>query len=170
MKLAKLTALLFITCIFITGCDTSSDSPENLLNDNIIYDKDKNELYTFINKSLEGTTLILPKNSSEVGQINELDSNIIAFQKKEDTICCIGLKCLIGMGIATSIDAMVAGASLKLTNTPILLSILMIGIASFVMSMVGFWSGNFFKNLPSKCLEILGGVILIILALKAIWV
>lgn len=84
MKLAKLTALLFITCIFITGCDTSSDSPENLLNDNIIYDKDKNELYTFINKSLEGTTLILPKNSSEVGQINELDSNIIAFQKKED--------------------------------------------------------------------------------------
>lgn len=93
-----------------------------------------------------------------------------AFQKKEDTICCIGLKCLIGMGIATSIDAMVAGASLKLTNTPILLSILMIGIVSFVMSMVGFWSGNFFKNFPSKCLEILGGAILIILALKAVLV
>ena len=43
MKLAKLTALLFITCIFITGCDTSSDSPENLLNDNIIYDKERSD-------------------------------------------------------------------------------------------------------------------------------
>ena len=93
-----------------------------------------------------------------------------AFQEKEDTVCCIGLKCLIGMGIATSIDAMAAGVSLKLTNTPFLLSISMIGIASFVMSMLGFWSGNFFKNLPSKYLEIFGGTILVILALKAVLV
>ena len=91
-----------------------------------------------------------------------------AFQEKEDTVCCIGLKCLIGMGIATSIDAMAAGVSLRLTNTPLLLSIAMIGFASFGMSIIGFWSGNFFKQLPSKYLEISGGVILILLALKAI--
>ena len=84
MKLPKVAALLFIISILTTGCTTSNESPENLLNDNIVYDKSKNELYTFINKSLDGTTLILPENSSEVGQINELDSNIIAFQKKED--------------------------------------------------------------------------------------
>ena len=28
--------------------------------------------------------LLLPNNVSEVGEINEVDSNIIAFQKKED--------------------------------------------------------------------------------------
>ena len=84
MKLPKVAALLSIMCILTTGCEASSESPENLLNDNIIYNKSRNELYTFINKSLDGTSLTLPRNSSQVGQINELDSNIIAFQKKED--------------------------------------------------------------------------------------
>ena len=69
MKLQKVVALLFVfVSVFITGCETSSESPENLLSDNIIYDKSKNELYTFVNKSLDGTTLILPQNSSQVGQ------------------------------------------------------------------------------------------------------
>lgn len=93
-----------------------------------------------------------------------------AFQEKEETICCIGLKCLIGLGIATSIDAMAAGVSLKLTNTPLLISISMIGLASFFMSICGFWLGNSFKKLPSKYLEISGGIILILLAIKAILV
>ena len=81
MKLLKVAVLVFVMCIMTTGCDTSSDLPENLLDDNIVYDKGNSELYTFINKSLDGTTLVLPDNSSEVGQINEVDSNIIAFQK-----------------------------------------------------------------------------------------
>ncbi len=91
-----------------------------------------------------------------------------AFQQKEDAICCIDLKCLIGMGIATSIDAMAAGVSLKLTHSPFLLSVLLIGAFSFVMSLTGFWSGNFFKRLPSRYLEITGGVILIILGFKSL--
>lgn len=84
MKLLKIAALIFVICIMTTGCDTSNDLPENLLGDNIIYDKKNNELYNFINKSLDGTILVLPDNSSEVGQINDIDSNIIAFQKRED--------------------------------------------------------------------------------------
>ncbi len=84
MKLLKLAALAVIICVMITGCDTSSDSPENLLNDNIVYNKSKNELYNFVNQSLDGATLLLPGNSSEVGEINELDSNVIAFQQKQD--------------------------------------------------------------------------------------
>ena len=91
-----------------------------------------------------------------------------AFQKKEETVCCIGLKCLIGLGIATSIDAMASGVNLKLTNTPLFVSVIMIGIASFKMSLVGFWAGSFFKNLPTKFLEIFRGITLILLALKAV--
>lgn len=90
-----------------------------------------------------------------------------AFQEKED-ICCIDIKCLISMGIATSIDALASGVTLNLTNAPLLLSILTIGFASFFMSVCGFWLGNFFKKLPSLYLEILGGIILIILAIKAL--
>lgn len=84
MKLLKLTALAVAICLLSTGCNTGSDSPENLLNDNIVYSESKNKLYTFVNQSLDGTTLLLPNNVSEVGEINEVDSNIIAFQKKQD--------------------------------------------------------------------------------------
>ncbi len=89
------------------------------------------------------------------------------FEEKEQ-INCISLKCLISLGIATSIDALGAGVSLNLTKTPILLSFLIIGFMSFVMSLAGFWSGNFFKHLPSKFLAIAGGIILIFLAVKGV--
>ena len=48
------------------------------------------------------------------------------------------------------------------------LSTAIIGIASFIMSMTGFWSGNFIKHIPSKYLEITGGIILILLAIKSV--
>ena len=92
----------------------------------------------------------------------------LAFNPKEESIQCIGLKCLIGLGVATSIDALVSGATLRLTGTNLLIACIIIGIASFVMSVIGFWSGNFVKNMPSKYLEITGGVILILLAVKAV--
>ena len=92
-----------------------------------------------------------------------------AFNEKEANICCIDIKCLLGMGLATSIDALVSGISLNLTKTPLLLSVLMIGFMSFFMSVSGFWLGNFFKKLPSKYLEISGGLILIFLALRGLF-
>ena len=91
-----------------------------------------------------------------------------AFQPKEEKICCIGLRCLIGLGVATSIDALVSGVSLKLTGTSLLQSCLIIGTVSFAMSILGFWSGSFIKNIRPKYLEISGGAILILLALKAV--
>lgn len=91
-----------------------------------------------------------------------------AFKAKEEEIQCIGLKCLIGLGVATSIDALVAGSTLRLTETNLLVAGLMIGLMSFLMSMAGFWSGNYIKNIPSKYLEISGGIILILLALKSV--
>jgi len=93
---------------------------------------------------------------------------IEAFQPKADEVECIGFKCLMSLGLATSIDALVSGASIRLTHTNLLLSVTLIGLASFLLSVIGFWSGNFLKNLPSKYLEISGGVILILLAIKSI--
>lgn len=91
-----------------------------------------------------------------------------AFNEKEENLCCIDFKCLIGMGLATSIDALASGVNLNLTKTPLILSMLIIGFISFLMSISGFWLGNFFKKLPSKYLEISGGTILLLLALKNI--
>ncbi len=92
-----------------------------------------------------------------------------AFQEKEEKICCIDLKCLISMGLATSIDALASGVSLNLTRTPLIFSAFVIALMSFIMSLLGFWSGNFFKKLPAKYLEISGGIILILLTVKAVF-
>lgn len=92
-----------------------------------------------------------------------------SFIPKEEEIQCIGFKCLISLGIATSIDALVSGASIRLTHTNIIEASLIIGLMSFVMSLAGFWGGNYVKNIPSKYLEILGGMILILLAVKSLF-
>lgn len=92
-----------------------------------------------------------------------------SFQPKEKEVQCIGLKCLLGLGLATSIDALVSGASIRLTQTSLLISVMIIGIASFLMSIGGFYSGNFIKNIPSKFLEITGGLILVALAIKSLF-
>lgn len=92
-----------------------------------------------------------------------------SFQPKEKEVQCIGLKCLLGLGLATSIDALVSGASIRLTQTSLPISVMIIGIASFLMSICGFYSGNFIKNIPSKYLEITGGLILVALAIKSLF-
>lgn len=92
-----------------------------------------------------------------------------SFQPKEKEVQCIGLKCLLGLGLATSIDALVSGASIRLTQTSLLISVMIIGITSFLMSICGFYSGNFIKNIPSKYLEITGGLILVALAIKSLF-
>lgn len=92
-----------------------------------------------------------------------------AFEKRKEPICCINIKCLMTMGLATSIDALAAGASLNFSGTALLLPALIIGIVSFFMSLCGFWLGNSFKKFPSNFLEIMGGCILIALAVKSIF-
>lgn len=89
-------------------------------------------------------------------------------QKNEKPVCYIGLKCLITMGIATSIDALGAGVSLNFSGTKILIPVLIIASASFAMSLFGFWFGNMFRKFPAKYLEITGGIILCGLAVNAV--
>ena len=88
--------------------------------------------------------------------------------EEKPKITCIGLKCLITLSLATSMDALIAGTTIKLTSTNLLICCFMFGIFSFVMSETGFWLGNCIKNIPTKFLQIFGGIILIVLAFKAI--
>jgi putative Mn2+ efflux pump MntP len=92
----------------------------------------------------------------------------VFFDKDETPVCKIGLRCLILMGIATSIDALGAGVGLGLTETRIFLSVTLIGLMSFIMSLIGFWTGNKIEKIPSQHLKIFGGLILIGLAIKSL--
>lgn len=91
-----------------------------------------------------------------------------AFSAKNEGPNCIGLICLLLIGIATSIDAFSAGISLSLSGNHILKPALLITIITFVNSLLGFKLGMVLRNLPTKKLEITAGIILICLGLKAI--
>ena len=93
---------------------------------------------------------------------------IEAFQKREEKIICIDLKCLFLIGVATSIDAFSAGISFSLYGNHILKPALLIAAVTFINSNIGFYTGGKLKNLPSKYMEITAGILLLILGLKAI--
>lgn len=91
-----------------------------------------------------------------------------SFDKKDKTPNCIGLGCLILIGIATSIDAFSAGISLALCGNKILKPALIIALITFINSSFGFWFGGKCKKLPTQSMEIIAGLILIALGIKAI--
>ena len=93
-----------------------------------------------------------------------------SFKPKKAEIQCLDFNCLMCLGIATSMDALVSGASLRLLHANLAVSMFVIGITSFIMSLIGFWSGNKVKKLNSIVLEIIGGLILILLAFKALFI
>lgn len=91
-----------------------------------------------------------------------------ALEKNNNKVLCIDLKCLLGIGFATSIDAFSAGISLSLYGNSILGPALLIAVITFLNSNIGFWVGGKLKHLPTKILEIIAGVLLISLGVNAL--
>ena len=57
-----------------------------------------------------------------------------SFQVKKEEFQCIGLKCLLGLGVATSIDALAVGVSFAFLRVKLLSAVLFIGCITFVIS------------------------------------
>ena len=93
-----------------------------------------------------------------------------ALEKKEQVkICCIGFMCILGLAVATSIDAFGAGVSIRLLNENIFLPAFMIGLITFGLSVLGFTVANSLKKFPSKYIEIGGALLLFYLAIKSLF-
>lgn len=93
---------------------------------------------------------------------------IEAFDKEKEQQLCIDFKCLILVGIATSIDAFSAGITLSLFGNHILKPALLIAFVTFANSILGFALGGKLKHLPTKGLEVFAGLLLIALGVKAL--
>lgn len=89
--------------------------------------------------------------------------------KEEKIDCYLCFSYIMLVSIATSIDALGAGVSIAFTGTKILFPAIVIGVVTFINSLLGFWSGYVFKRFPTKNLEISSGVILILLAFKILF-
>ena len=73
---------------------------------------------------------------------------------------------LIGLAIATSIDALAAGLSLSVLKISILSTAAVIGIITFFLCFISVYLGHKWGKLCTFKLEIVGGIILIFLGCK----
>lgn len=78
----------------------------------------------------------------------------------------LDLKEMFILAIATSIDALAVGITFAFLQVPIVEAVSVIGITTFVISVIGVYVGNFFGNRYKKKAELAGGMILILIGLK----
>jgi len=94
----------------------------------------------------------------------------------EDECCCadFSFKVMLPLAVATSIDALAIGVTFAAKNCNftstltknIIFNIIIIGITTFVISVIGVKIGNVFGSRYKKRAEIAGGAILILIGLK----
>lgn len=91
-----------------------------------------------------------------------------AMKKDEDVTYnnSIGVKVMLVLAIATSIDALAVGITLAFLKTNIILAVALIGIITFAISVVGVKIGNIFGDKYEKKAELAGGLILIFIGTK----
>ena len=75
---------------------------------------------------------------------------------------------LFMLAIATSIDAFAIGCSFAFLNVNIWAAITLIGITTFVLSLIGVGLGHKFGTRYNKAATIAGGIVLILIGLKTL--
>ena len=91
-----------------------------------------------------------------------------ALSKEEGSIDDdVSFKTMVVLAVATSIDALAVGITFAfLQSNYIALSFLLIGIITFILSVIGVVIGNKFGNKYEKKAELAGGIILVVLGIK----
>ena len=84
----------------------------------------------------------------------------------EDENDNVDFKTMIVLAIATSIDALAVGITFAFFKINLLLAIAIIGITTFVISLLGVKIGNKFGSKYESKAEIAGGIVLILMGLK----
>jgi putative Mn2+ efflux pump MntP len=87
----------------------------------------------------------------------------------EEEIQKITNKVMLTLAIATSIDAMAAGFSLMLLDLHPLLSCALIGLATFMMSVLGVFIGRLTGTWLENKAEIFGGTVLVAIGFRILF-
>ena len=90
-----------------------------------------------------------------------------ALSKKEESANGdLDVKTMFLLAIATSIDALAVGVSFACIQVKLWSSVLIIGITTFLFSVLGVKIGNVFGSKYEKSAGVVGGIILILIGLK----
>ena len=90
------------------------------------------------------------------------------FHEEEETVCeyKMNYKELLILAIATSIDALAVGITFAFLQVNIWEAITIIGVTTFVLSIVGVYIGHRFGSKYEKGAQLAGGIILILIGVK----
>jgi putative Mn2+ efflux pump MntP len=81
---------------------------------------------------------------------------------------CTGYRCLMSLAVATSIDAFLIGSVLGLADVSLAVSVAWIGTITFLNSLIGCLLGNKAVGFLNQYARLMAGVILVVLAIKAL--
>ena len=88
---------------------------------------------------------------------------------KEESNDKVDFKTMFVLAIATSIDALAIGITFAFLKVNVLLATLLIGIITFVLSIIGVKIGNKFGDKYERKAEVIGGMILILMGIKILF-
>ena len=89
-----------------------------------------------------------------------------SFGKAEELNDDFGVKTMLLMAIATSIDALAVGITFAFLEVQILPAAGLIGVTTFLLSFVGIYIGNAFGARYKSRAELAGGIILVVIGVK----
>ncbi|MBQ7668510.1 MAG: manganese efflux pump [Clostridia bacterium] len=96
--------------------------------------------------------------------INMIKESLEATEEKQND--SVDVKTMLILAIATSIDALAVGVTFAFLKTNLMLSISIIGVTTFVLSLIAVKVGNAVGDKLKGKAELLGGIILIGIGLK----
>ena len=77
-----------------------------------------------------------------------------------------GFKVMLVLAVATSIDAWAVGITLPILHAPLVLSLVVIGVTTAVLSLLGLSVGRRFGSVLGRRLDVFGGLLLVGMGLK----
>jgi len=75
---------------------------------------------------------------------------------------------LLGVSLSTSVDALIVGFSFPVINLPVTLAVVLIGVITFFVSIIGVFIGKKSVLKYGTRMEIIGGIILIAIGVKIV--
>ena len=87
-------------------------------------------------------------------------------KEEEECSASMGVKTMIPLAVATSIDALAVGVTFAFLSVDIIPAITLIGITTFAFSAAGVKIGSVFGSKYKAGAEIAGGVVLVIIGTK----
>ena len=87
-------------------------------------------------------------------------------QEETGSDAVLSFRAMLPLAVATSIDALAAGITFAALQVNIMEAVCLIGCTTFVISVAGVGIGRLYGNRWQKSADILGGLILIIIAVR----